>query len=99
MLGYKENNPVNHVIRLLKDMANRHHHKRIYGSPNVMKKWVGLKLLHLVLYPVDDSDRISLDQYPLRMQLLPSICDAHLGSSELGFWDQRLKEKRAPHHQ
>lgn len=98
MLKYKENNQISYAIRLPKDVA-RYHRGKTEGFPMVAKEWMGLMLLRLVLYPVDNNDRIFLDKYPLHMQFLPRIGDTCLDSFKLNFQDRRLKEKRASGYQ
>lgn len=61
VLSNKGYNPINHIIRFPEYMVNRHHCRRIEGSPNIMKKQAGLTLLHFVLNPFDDGSKISLD--------------------------------------
>lgn len=58
-----------------------------------MKKRMGLTLLHFILKPVDDGDKIFFNEDPIYTQLLPSIDDAYSNGSELDFWDRQLKEK------
>lgn len=96
---HKGSNSISYTVCLPEDVVNIYYRGRTQGSPNVVKEHVGLKLLRIIMYPVNDGDRIFLDKYPFYMQLLLGTGDAYSGGYKLSFWDRRLEEKIAPSSQ
>lgn len=77
-----------------KNMANRHCNRATSDeSSNIMKKWVGFQLLHLIPELIDDSGRVFLNNNHFCLHIPFGSSNAY-SCFELSLQDRRLKNSR-----